>query len=197
MPTDTTLTGHTNSRAQGLVVATDRFDRNRQRSSSITATRGVRSRLCTCTGAPKSSSGRSSLSPSRTLSRAGSSRDLPRVHRCSASIRSGSVVGAAKTSRSHLERLIEVSRALEDPLVNRRCGVKILSTLVAKDGVVARATTAHTGVAALLVVLRIGHHFDENTAVRHVTPSASTRRGGTHCYSSPLDAGALAMERGH
>lgn len=39
-----------------------------------------------------------------------------------------------------LERLDREGKSLEDPLVNIRCGVKILAVLVAKDGVIASGT---------------------------------------------------------
>ena len=64
----------------------------------------------------------------------------------------------------NLEHLDRAEKSLEDPLVNLRCGVKILSGLVAKDGVVA-ATVAgkHRGAARYWSVLRAGdrHHLEE------------------------------------
>jgi hypothetical protein len=62
----------------------------------------------------------------------------------------------------HLEQLDRNTRSLEDPLVNLRCGVKIMSTLVAKDGVVASSNGGkHRGGARYWSVLRPGHHIDD------------------------------------
>lgn len=62
----------------------------------------------------------------------------------------------------HLEHLDRSVKSLEDPLVNLRCGVKIMSTLVAKDGVVASSDGGkHRGGARYWSVLRAGHHIDE------------------------------------
>jgi hypothetical protein len=61
-----------------------------------------------------------------------------------------------------LEHLDRNARSLEDPLVNLRCGVKIMSVLVAKDGVVAASDGGkHRGGARYWSVLRAGHHIDE------------------------------------
>jgi hypothetical protein len=63
-----------------------------------------------------------------------------------------------------LERLDRASRSLEDPLVNLRCGVVILSTLLARDGVVAgMADGKHRGGARYWSVLRSGptHHLED------------------------------------
>jgi hypothetical protein len=52
--------------------------------------------------------------------------------------------------------------SLENPLVNLRCGVKIMSILVAKDGVVASSEgRKHRGGARYWSVLLAGHHIDE------------------------------------
>jgi len=64
----------------------------------------------------------------------------------------------------HLERLDRAGKSLEDPLVNLRCGVKIMSTLVAKDSVVAATVDGkHRGGARYWSVLRAGdrHHLAE------------------------------------
>jgi hypothetical protein len=62
----------------------------------------------------------------------------------------------------HLEHLHRNMKSLEDPLVNLRCGVKIMGTLVAKDGVVASSDgEKHRGGARYWSVLRAGHHIDE------------------------------------
>jgi Transglycosylase SLT domain len=70
----------------------------------------------------------------------------------------------------HLEHLDRNAKSLEDPLVNLRCGVKILSTLVAKDGVIASSDGGkHRGGARYWSVLRAGagHHLEEiRTAAR-------------------------------
>jgi hypothetical protein len=68
----------------------------------------------------------------------------------------------------HLEHLDRSVKSLEDPLVNLRCGVKIMSTLVAKDGVVASSDSGrHRGGARYWSVLRAGHHIEEiRTAAR-------------------------------
>ena len=59
----------------------------------------------------------------------------------------------------HLDRNV---KSLEDPLVNLRCGVKIMSTLVVKDSVVASSDGGrHRGGARYWSVLRAGHHVDE------------------------------------
>jgi hypothetical protein len=72
----------------------------------------------------------------------------------------------------HLEHLDRANRSLEDPLVNLRCGVKILSTLVARDAVVA-ATVAekHRGGARYWSVVRAGdrHHLEK---IRAMTKTA-------------------------
>ena len=61
-----------------------------------------------------------------------------------------------------LEHLDRSAASLEDPLVNLRCGVKIMSTLVAKDHVVAASDRGkHHGGARYWSVLRGGHHVDE------------------------------------
>jgi hypothetical protein len=61
-----------------------------------------------------------------------------------------------------LEHLDRNARSLEAPLVNLRCGVRIMSVLVAKDGVVASSDGAkHRGGARYWSVLRAGHHIDE------------------------------------
>ena len=62
-----------------------------------------------------------------------------------------------------LEPLNPAAKSLEDPLVNLRCGVKILATLVAKDKTVARSNgSEHSGAARYWSVLRTGskHHLD-------------------------------------
>jgi Transglycosylase SLT domain len=62
----------------------------------------------------------------------------------------------------HLEHLDRNQKSLEDPLMNLRCGVKIMSTLVARDGVVATSVGGkHQGGARYWSVLRAGHHVDE------------------------------------
>jgi transglycosylase-like protein with SLT domain len=64
----------------------------------------------------------------------------------------------------HLEHLDRAGKSLEDPLVNLRCGVKIMATLVAKDGVVAATVDGkHRGGARYWSVLRAGgrHHLEE------------------------------------
>ena len=66
--------------------------------------------------------------------------------------------------RYHLEHLDRNAKSLEDPLVNLRCGVKIMSTLVAKDAVIASSDGGkHRGGARYWSVLRAGagHHLDE------------------------------------
>jgi hypothetical protein len=62
----------------------------------------------------------------------------------------------------HLEHLDRAAKSLEDPLVNLRCGVKIMSNLVAKHGVVASSNgSQHRGGAAYWSVLRAGHKIDD------------------------------------
>jgi len=62
----------------------------------------------------------------------------------------------------HLEHLDRTARSLEDPLVNLRCGVQIMSTLVAKDGVVASSDQKkHRGGARYWSVLRAGRKIDD------------------------------------
>jgi hypothetical protein len=62
----------------------------------------------------------------------------------------------------HLEHLDRSAKSLEDALVNLRCGVKIMSTLVARDGIVASSDGGkHRGGARYWSVLRVGHHIDE------------------------------------
>jgi hypothetical protein len=62
----------------------------------------------------------------------------------------------------HLEHLDRGVKSLEDPLVNLRCGVKIMSALVARDGIVASSEGGtHRGGGRYWSVLRVGHHIDE------------------------------------
>ena len=65
---------------------------------------------------------------------------------------------------------VKNAKSLEDPLVNLRCGVRIMCTLVAKDGVIASSDGGrHRGGARYWSVLRVGagHHLDEiRTAAR-------------------------------
>jgi hypothetical protein len=61
-----------------------------------------------------------------------------------------------------LESLNRDQRSLEDPLVNLRCGTRIMARLVARDAVVARGTGKHSrGTARYWSVLRQGHHVEE------------------------------------
>jgi Transglycosylase SLT domain len=54
-----------------------------------------------------------------------------------------------------LEKLDRVAKSLENPLVNLRCGVKILGTLISKDRVVASSENGtHRGGARYWSVLR-------------------------------------------
>ena len=70
----------------------------------------------------------------------------------------------------HLEHLDRTAKSLENPLVNLRCGVKIMSNLVAKDGVVASSgTNGHRGGARYWSVLRAGHKIDD---IRKVATAA-------------------------
>jgi Transglycosylase SLT domain len=73
----------------------------------------------------------------------------------------------------HLEPLSRESKSLEDPLVNIRCGVKILARLVSRDSVVASGSGGSSrGAARYWSVVREGHghHKDEiKTLVRHAT----------------------------
>ena len=62
----------------------------------------------------------------------------------------------------HLEHLDRAAKSLEDPLVNLRCGVQIMSNLVSKHGVVASSNgNQHRGGAAYWSVLRAGHKIDD------------------------------------
>jgi hypothetical protein len=66
----------------------------------------------------------------------------------------------------HLEPLDRQAKSLEDPLVNLRCGVKIMAKLVSKDGTVASSAAGkHRGAARYWSVLRAGHHVDEIRAL--------------------------------
>jgi hypothetical protein len=63
-----------------------------------------------------------------------------------------------------LEPLDREAKSLEDPLVNLRCGVKIMARLVSKDAVIASSEgNRHKGAARYWSVLRAGprHHLDE------------------------------------
>lgn len=61
-----------------------------------------------------------------------------------------------------LESLDRIAKSLEDPVVNIRCGVKIMATLVAKDSTVATSVGGkHRGAARYWSVLRTGHHVDD------------------------------------
>ncbi|HEX8693783.1 MAG TPA: transglycosylase SLT domain-containing protein [Longimicrobium sp.] len=61
-----------------------------------------------------------------------------------------------------LEPLDREKKSLEDPLVNLRCGVKIMARLLAKDHVVASGKGSKSrGAARYWSVLREGHHIDE------------------------------------
>lgn len=69
-----------------------------------------------------------------------------------------------------LEPLDIARKSLQDPLVNLRCGVTILATLVAQNKTVAESTGQHKGAARYWSVIRPGpaHHQDEIKArVRH------------------------------
>ena len=62
----------------------------------------------------------------------------------------------------HLEHLNQASKDLENPLINLRCGLKIFSTLLARDGTVTRLVNQkHRGAAAYWSVIRegSGHHL--------------------------------------
>jgi hypothetical protein len=68
----------------------------------------------------------------------------------------------------HLEPLDRAAKTLEDPLVNLRCGMKIMAKLVSRDGIVASsAGSRHRGAARYWSVLRAGHghHLDEIKAM--------------------------------
>jgi hypothetical protein len=81
----------------------------------------------------------------------------------------------------YLEHLDRDAKSLEDPLVNLRCGVKIMSTLVAKDGVVASSEGGtHRGGARYWSVLRAGagHHLDEIRAAALVIDTAGLAAPG-------------------
>jgi transglycosylase-like protein with SLT domain len=74
-----------------------------------------------------------------------------------------------------LEPLDRGRKTLEDPLVNLRCGVKILATLLTRDKVVAAsAGTQHHGGARYWSVLRPGpkHHLEEIKSLvrKHAVP---------------------------
>lgn len=61
-----------------------------------------------------------------------------------------------------LEPLDRAKRSLEDPLVNLRCGIKIMAKLLTNDHVVATGTGKHSrGAARYWSVLREGHHVNE------------------------------------
>jgi hypothetical protein len=61
-----------------------------------------------------------------------------------------------------LEPLSRSQKSLENPLVNLRCGVKIMARLVARDAVVARGKGKQSrGAARYWSVLREGHHVEE------------------------------------
>lgn len=61
-----------------------------------------------------------------------------------------------------LEPLDKEKKSLEDPLVNLRCGVKIMARLVSKDGVVASGTKKQSrGAARYWSVLRTGAKLDQ------------------------------------
>lgn len=67
-----------------------------------------------------------------------------------------------------LERLDRAKRSLEDPLVNLRCGVKILASLLTQDRMVAFSNgNSHRGGARYWSVLRPGlkHHLEEIKAL--------------------------------
>jgi hypothetical protein len=61
-----------------------------------------------------------------------------------------------------LEHLDRQARRLEDPLVNLRCGVKILAKLVADNRVVERSEgKKYSGAARYWSVMRQGHHLED------------------------------------
>lgn len=64
----------------------------------------------------------------------------------------------------HLDHLNKAGKDLENPLINLRCGLKIFSDLLARDGTVTRLVNQkHRGAAAYWSVIRegSGHHLAE------------------------------------
>lgn len=61
-----------------------------------------------------------------------------------------------------LEPLSRVAKSLQDPLVNLRCGVKIIAKLVAHDKVVeSNSGKKFGGASRYWSVIRQGHHLED------------------------------------
>lgn len=66
----------------------------------------------------------------------------------------------------NLEPISEAAKSLEDPLVNLRCAVKILETLLVRDGVLASSINGkYRGATRYWSVIRAGHKVDQIVAL--------------------------------